>query len=115
MIDTPHGLAVAGVVSRGLALPGAPCGNGGVYVRADKVVAWIQAVTGRKLARVGCEGRGDQADPEIEPADQGGEDTGGCAAAGQGAGGLLIPVGALLVAIRRRRATPRVGAPSGPS
>ena len=48
-IDVGNGAALIGVVSRGSSSPGEPCGGGGVYVRADKVVAWIQKTTGRKL------------------------------------------------------------------
>lgn len=49
-----HGHALLAVVSRGRALPAAPCGNGGVYVRADKVMSWVQSITGRKVARTAC-------------------------------------------------------------
>jgi uncharacterized protein (TIGR03382 family) len=73
-IDTQdgHGHALVGIVSRGLALPAAPCGNGGVYVRVDKVISWIQSVTGRKLDRTSCRGSGDE-DPSLdEPASDGG-------------------------------------------
>jgi secreted trypsin-like serine protease len=61
-IDTPEGPALVGVVSRGLSLPGPVCGNGGVYVRADKVVSWIQSVTGTRLDRTTCPGRADGVD-----------------------------------------------------
>lgn len=102
MIDTPDGPALVGVVSRGLALPGLPCGNGGIYVRADKVVAWVEAVTGRDLARVACDRQAD--DPEAEPE----EETGGCSAGG-GAGSLLFGM-VLIAAVWRRRATGGPGA-----
>lgn len=96
MLATPDGAALVGVVSRGLALPGAPCGNGGVYVRADKVVSWIQSVTGRVLTRAACEGRGD--DPETEEVE--GDPSGGCSAGG----GVDLALGVLLVAgVWRRR------------
>lgn len=90
-IDTQdgHGHALVGVVSRGLALPAAPCGNGGVYVRVDKVISWIQSVTGRSLAKTRC---------PIQDADDGTEDTEstGCAA---GAGvGILAALGLLVCA-----------------
>jgi endonuclease G len=92
-IDTPQGPALAGIVSRGLALPGPPCGNGGVYVRADKVVSWVQSVTGTRLDRTSCPGRADGDEPP---------DEGGCSAGGARVGPL---VGVLLM-LRRRRLRP---------
>jgi len=91
-LDTADGPALVGVVSRGLALPGAPCGNGGVYVRADKVVSWIQRVTGAKLARTSCGGKADTDDEEVP-----GE--GGCST-GAGAG---LGAGLVALAVCRRR------------
>ncbi|HEU0031744.1 MAG TPA: trypsin-like serine protease [Kofleriaceae bacterium] len=83
-LNTPQGMALVGVVSRGVALPGAPCGSGGIYVRADKVVSWVQSVTGVRLTRTTCTGPADGDDRELEPAD------GGCqTGAGAGLGGLL--------------------------
>jgi secreted trypsin-like serine protease len=95
-LDTPKGPALIGVVSRGLALPGAPCGNGGIFVRADKVAAWIHSVTGAKLARTTCTGAADGEDP-AEVTDDGGCSTG----TGVGlAGGLLALA---IFRLRRRR------------
>lgn len=102
MLDTKDGPVLTGVVSRGLALPGIPCGNGGVYVRADKVVAWIERTTQRKLVRVGCGGPAD--DPEIEGADgEGDGEDGGCDASG-GSATLLVGM-VMLASLRRRRGT----------
>jgi secreted trypsin-like serine protease len=97
-IATAHGPALVGVVSRGLADTVYPCGEGGVYVRADKVVAWIQRVSGRKLARVPCDRPADE-DPAHEAT--------GCAAGGGrgGAGLALVCALAGLIQRRRRQAT----------
>jgi secreted trypsin-like serine protease len=97
-LDTAAGPALVGVVSRAYSIGGPPCGNGGVYVRADKVVSWIERVTQDKVARTTCKGAGDEATAADEPAEQ----TGGCAAGGTGAG-LVLALGALGVATRRRR------------
>jgi secreted trypsin-like serine protease len=96
-LDTAAGPALIGIVSRGLSLPGAPCGNGGVYVRADRVAAWVERVTGRRLARTSCEGRADAPDEA--------DDGGGCAAGRGGAGAAfgLVLLGAIAVGRARRR------------
>jgi uncharacterized protein (TIGR03382 family) len=90
------GPALLGLVSRGLSLPGVPCGGGGVYVRADRVAAWVEHVTGRRLARTSCE--------ELAHA----PDDGGCAAGSGGAGAalglVLLPV---VTAVRARRRAQR--------
>ncbi len=94
-LTTEDGPALVGVVSRGLAQVGAECADGGIYVRADKVVAWLQSVTGVDFDPSTCE----------VPADEPGEvETGGCSTGGGGEGSL-IGVGLVLglVALRRRR------------
>jgi secreted trypsin-like serine protease len=93
-VDTAAGPALIGVVSRGLAVPGLPCGNGGVYVRADKLISWIQSVTSRQLTRTSCDGPRDAADPVEE---------GGCMAASAAPGGALVSAGGLLAFVRWRR------------
>ena len=97
-IDTEdgHGHALIGVVSRGLALPAAPCGNGGVYVRVDKVISWIQSVTGRTLTRTTCRGRDDSG----EDVDEGS----GCSAgAGAGVAAALALLACAWLLARRDR------------
>jgi uncharacterized protein (TIGR03382 family) len=89
-VDGPTGPALVGVVSRGLDVPGLPCGNGIVYVRADKIAAWIQSVTGRELTRTPCDSPVD--DPEVTG------DT-GCNAGGPAGLGVALAFGVL----RRRR------------
>ncbi|MBX3162440.1 MAG: trypsin-like serine protease [Deltaproteobacteria bacterium] len=98
-LDTAKGPVLAGVVSRGVANAPRPCGGGGIYVRADKVMTWVKRTTGRTFARSAC---------DAGPADDGGADEevdGGCST-GRGAGPL--GVGSLL-AIARRRRRGRVG------
>ncbi|MDX2090197.1 MAG: trypsin-like serine protease [Kofleriaceae bacterium] len=92
-VDTPAGPALVGVVSRGLDVPGQPCGNGGVYVRADKLISWIQSVTSRQLTRTSCDGPRDAAEPVEE---------GGCMAAPGTAGGAWATASLLWVLARAR-------------
>ena len=101
MLTGPSGPVLVGVTSRGLGLPGLPCGNGGVYIRADKVAAWIERTTKRKLTRVGCGGPAD--DPEITA--EADDESGGCSAGvGGSASGVLVGI-AMLAGVWRRRAT----------
>ncbi|HEY5946132.1 MAG TPA: trypsin-like serine protease [Kofleriaceae bacterium] len=98
-IETGKGLALIGVVSRGLVSWTEPCSSGGVYVRADKVVAWIERVSGRKLERAACD----------RPGDEGGvADDGGCNAGGAMESGFAVYYALLVFAglrmSRRRRA-----------
>ncbi len=53
---TPRGDYLAGLTSRGVVPSATPCGGGGIYVRADAVVDWVQEVTGIALPRPECEG-----------------------------------------------------------
>jgi secreted trypsin-like serine protease len=100
-IMTAHGPALLGVVSRGLATFDAPCGGGGIYVRADRVVAWIESVSDRKLDRVPCDLPAD-APGAVEP--------GGCNAAFGSVHSVLAIGYGLLVALALRRARWRSGA-----
>lgn len=100
-VDTAHGAALIGVVSRGDALIGEPCGGGGIYVRADAVVPWIEKVTGRTLARSACDVPADAPEAEAEAA---AGDAGGCSASRGivGGGALLGLVVLALLAVPRR-------------
>lgn len=102
-IETKQGPALVGVVSRGLLSWDEPCGGGGVYVRADKVVSWIQRVSGRKLHRVACDGPGDgPGDADSEAVEPGGCSAAGGAAGGALGGGLALYYAVLVVAGLRR-------------
>lgn len=87
-VTTKAGPAVIGVVSRGLLSSASPCGDGGVFVRADKVVKWIEKVSGRKLERLACD------TPADAPATV--EESGGCNAGG-GAAGFAVGLGFLVM------------------
>lgn len=87
-IKTKAGPALIGVVSRGLFASATPCGDGGVFVRADKVVKWIEKTSGRKLERLACDA------PADAPATV--DDAGGCSAGG-GSAGLAASLGFLVM------------------
>jgi secreted trypsin-like serine protease len=89
--DTPRGTVVIGAVSRGIDGAAMPCGGGGIYVRTDKVVSWIEETTGRTIAKDECSGS-DSADSYGEVA------TGGCST---GRGGAGLGIGLALLAVRR--------------
>jgi secreted trypsin-like serine protease len=104
-LDTAAGPALVGVVSRASAMTDRPCGGGGVYVRADKVVPWIQRVTHETVGRTRCSGAADD-DPATAATGPGDERLarGGCAACGGAGGTLVIALGAItLVSLYRRR------------
>lgn len=51
---TPRGDFLVGVTSRGLPIGDQPCGQGGIYVRADAVVEWIEQTAGVDLPEPVC-------------------------------------------------------------
>jgi secreted trypsin-like serine protease len=91
---------VVGVVSRGL-VGDTACGGGGVYVRADRVAAWIEDVTGRALVRPAC---GASAD---DPDDGAGAAVTGCTTGGGPAGlaAALLVLAVVAAATQRRGRT----------
>jgi len=103
-VDTPAGPALAGVVSRAYQPGGPPCGGGGVYVRADKVVSWIEREVHETVSRTTCKGAADDGTTVGEPAPT---DGGGCAATSgvgrAGRAGALAGLGVLMIAVRLRR------------
>jgi endonuclease G len=102
-LETARGTVVIGAVSRGLDGSATPCGGGGIYVRTDKIVEWIETTTGRTISKDSCGDGSDRTGDEdsIDP----GSTIGGCATAsggagrGAGIGGLAIVLGFVL---RRR-------------
>lgn len=55
-LQTPDGDLLLGLTSRAVVPADAPCGGGGIYVRADAVVDWVEDVVGAELPRPDCVG-----------------------------------------------------------
>ncbi|MBA3457776.1 MAG: serine protease [Deltaproteobacteria bacterium] len=112
-LDTPRGTVVVGAVSRGLDNSATPCGGGGIYVRTDKVLQWIEATAGKPVMKDSC--AGDVTNPEDENGGGSGsgggsgeeyvasEITGGCSTGTGGTGGAAVVLALLLGGLRRRR------------
>jgi hypothetical protein len=49
-----HAAYLVGVTSRGYSIGGSECGQGGIYVRPDAVIDWIESSSGRTLPRATC-------------------------------------------------------------
>ncbi|MGN6107271.1 MAG: S1 family peptidase [Kofleriaceae bacterium] len=110
-LDTPRGTIVIGAVSRGVDDSPTPCGGGGIYVRTDKVVQWLETTTGKQIAKDTCQ---NASEPPADDGNSGtnngndrgveddyGDVTGGCSTGGGAGGAGAIALGLLLV--RRRR------------
>lgn len=52
---TPSGNWLVGITSRGIATASVPCGDGGIYVRPDAVVDWIEQQAGITLPEPDCD------------------------------------------------------------
>ncbi len=121
-LDTPRGTMVIAAVSRGLDNSPTPCGGGGIYVRTDKVLQWIEQTAGHPVTKDSCAGGTPPPGPDEDPGEDpppgggdpqnpddpgsgtgtyGGEITGGCSTNGSSAAGLLL--GLALLGLRRRR------------
>ena len=101
-LDTPNGAVLIGAVSRGVDGASTPCGGGGIYVRTDKIIEWIESTTKKTVAKDSCDGEAFAADNPADEAEDAGEETVGCNATGtSGLGAGLLVMAALLK--RRRR------------
>jgi uncharacterized protein (TIGR03382 family) len=112
-LDTLRGPILVGAVSRATDSATNPCGDGGIYVRIDKVVSWIETTTGKTLTKDICNA---PPPPTTDPTNPDGptdptkppgmgteadEITGGCSTSGSSSlGGLVLVLGFVL---RRRR------------
>lgn len=99
-LDTPRGAILIGAVSRGVDGASTPCGGGGIYVRTDKIIEWIETTTKKTVAKDNCEGEEYAGDDKADE-DEAVDDSVGCnAKGGAGMGAGLMLIAALL---RRRR------------
>ncbi len=64
---TDEGDYLAGITSRAAVPSPTPCGNGGIYVRADAIADWVEEVTGQTLPRPDCDGLNRSPHPSAEP------------------------------------------------
>lgn len=80
--------ALIGVVSRGIGTQAQPCGGGGVYVRADAALAWIEKTTGVQIGTSTCDAKADGLDADNST--DAGARAGGCSAAGGLPGWLVL-------------------------
>jgi MYXO-CTERM domain-containing protein len=116
-LNTPRGYVVIGAVSRAYDNATQACGQGGIYVRADKILAWIETTTGKTVSKDNC-----AAPPPSDPNNPNNPDdpnnpnnpndpnnpessdvTGGCSTTGHSAGaGFLLVLGFALIRRRRR-------------
>ncbi|HEY5939074.1 MAG TPA: trypsin-like serine protease [Kofleriaceae bacterium] len=116
-LDTPNGPVVIGAVSRGMDGAATSCGEGGIYVRTDKVVQWIEQTVGKPVSKDSCltggggsgsgsgsgsgGGTGGGTGGGDGEGEGGGDITGGCSTGGGSgaAAGLFV----VLAVLRRRR------------
>jgi secreted trypsin-like serine protease len=101
-LDTVRGPMVIGAVSRGVDDAATPCGGGGIYVRTDKIINWIEDTVGKTIEKDSCinpDGSEDEAEADVADSDE----IGGCSA-GHGTGGGVLVLAAIALAARRRRA-----------
>lgn len=104
-LETPRGTVVVGAVSRGVNNAATPCGGGGIYVRTDKIVEWIEETTSKTVMKDECaddgSGSGTRAGPD--GSDELDSASTGCSAGGSSSSaGLVLALGALLAGRRRR-------------
>ena len=53
-LPTPEGRFLIGLTSRGYANSSMPCGQGGIYVRPDAIIDWIEQVSGVDMPEPDC-------------------------------------------------------------
>jgi uncharacterized protein (TIGR03382 family) len=116
-LNTPRGYIVIGAVSRGLDNAATPCGGGGIYVRTDKIVQWIETTSGKTVSKDLCaapppdpqnpDPNNPNPDPNnpnnpTGPGDESTDVTGGCSTSGNAGYGMLLLAVAFVLRRRRR-------------
>jgi len=101
-LDTPRGAILVGAVSRGVSGAATPCGGGGIYVRTDKIIPWIEETTGRTVAKDECTAETYSTGAPDDTGDGADASTGGCSTSG-GSSSLVFGLLALGFAVSRRR------------
>jgi uncharacterized protein (TIGR03382 family) len=102
-LDTPRGVIAIGAVSRGVNGSSTPCGGGGIYVRTDKLVDWLEETTERAVAQDDCAGEAYANDNMPDPPTS----SVGCAASGGSGLGTFGMLGLVWLGARKRRSRPR--------
>jgi secreted trypsin-like serine protease len=102
--DTANGAVVVGAVSRGVDNASTPCGGGGIYVRTDKIVQWLETTTGKTIAKDTCGGSGEEDEAEVDN-----DEIGGCSTS-SGAGLAVVVAFAF---VRRRSSLSRTKSAGG--
>jgi uncharacterized protein (TIGR03382 family) len=128
-LDTARGPIVIGAVSRGLDNAATPCGGGGIYVRTDKIVQWIEQTAGKPVEQDLCgaapppddgggngsgSGSGGSDDNDDDANTTGSTDViGGCSSSGgTGAGAFGLVIGLAVLRRRRQHAASHVTMPA---
>lgn len=96
-LETERGPILVGAVSRGVNNSATPCGGGGIYVRTDNIIQWIEDTAGHAVMKDDCVGAAPM-DAADAPTDEV-----GCNATGTGSASLAFSVLALGLAVARRR------------
>ena len=100
-LDTDRGSILVGAVSRGVDNADTPCGGGGIYVRTDKIVTWIEDTVGQDVTKDACP-EGEAYAAETIEDDHETVEVGGCSASTNGIG-IGACAFAVLSPIKRRR------------
>jgi MYXO-CTERM domain-containing protein len=101
-LETVRGPMVVGAVSRGVDDAATACGGGGIYVRTDKIVDWIEETAGKSIEKDDCVNPDGTDEPSLDGADaDDSAELGGCST-GPGGGSGLLALAVIGLLVRRR-------------